>query len=579
MMIRRTSAAIVPTIVTVVLLVGVAIPNAANARTARVLTTPHTYVVNPGGTGATSLSNVLANLVQPGDTVMLADGVYPVQNLTLSQPNVTIRAQHMPAAGAPPTAWLDGSIPYLYWSQPHPGLWTHPYTKDFCNETLPHLPCAQGGLPYHSDQVFKGGDGVQQTLSSSDLGGSAPRFYVDSTNHMLDINFDPGIDTTVTDKETALVFASTATNSVLEGLGVRKYAGNDHNASDLAIHQDTAVYVGDATGAILRDDYFSFNSVRGVKTQGNVPSTQTPVAGAHVVVDGDTFDHNGELGLDSVDSDDILVEHSLFYRNNTKHYYEGAEAGGAKLLCTWGADITDNVFREQDGIGLWFDRSSYDATVSDNLFQGNSWNGVKYEVSAHAVITGNTAIGNGQAALLVYESSQVSFSHNLLRGNLVGIEVQEGLRTWLNNPSNRDSDPDRVHPADLTFDVKDIDIHANGFYYAPSPHTYVVCNPSAPLQNALDGCEYQIVAEDDLAQRDAAVLDIVATHDNFHRQNWPSDPLHAKVPTFIAMWQARPETASTSGCAAGASSSRQLRWVTLPDFQCTGQENGAATPF
>ena len=298
-----------------------------------------------------------------------------------------------------------------------------------------------------------------------------------------------------------------------------------------------------------------------------------------MLIDGCTFDHNGELGLDSVDSDDIVVQHSLFYRNNTKHYYEGAEAGGAKLLSTWGADITHNVFREQDGIGLWFDRSAYDATVSDNLFQDNSWNGVKYEVSAHAVITGNTAIGNGQAALLVYESSQVSLSHNLLRGNLVGIEVQEGDRTYANNPSNHDSDPDRVHPADLTFDVKDVDIHANGYYYAPSPHTFVVCNPFAILQNALDGCEYQLVVEDDLAQRDAATLDVNAVDDNFHRQNWPTDPLHATVPTFIAMWQAQPATAAPSGCVLGSASSRQLRWLTLPDFQCTGQEAGAATPF
>jgi parallel beta-helix repeat protein len=535
-------------------------------------------VVSPNGAGSASLPYVLANLVQAGDTVMLADGVYVVQNLAVSQPNVTIRAEHLPAAGAPPKVWLDGSIPYRYWSQPRSGVWQHSYSKDFCNTTLLHMSCSQLPVAYRSDQVFKGNMSVPQTLSSSDLGSTLPVFWVDTANRVLDVNFDPGTNTTVTDKETALVFNSSASNSVLEGVGVRKYAGNDSNASDLAIHQDAAVFANAATGLVFRDDFFSFNSVRGVKTQGNVPVAQTPVAGGNVVIDGSTFDHNGELGVDGVDSDDILVEHSLFYANNLKNYDPANEAGGVKLLSTWGSDITENVFRNNYAPGLWYDRSSYNSTVADNLFQDNLNAGVRYEVSAHATITANTVIGS-HAGLFVYESSQVSLSHNVLRGNLIGIDVEEGFRTWANNPPNRDSDPDRVHPADLTFDVTAIDIHANGFYYAPPPHTYAVCNPSTTRQLALDGCVYQIAVGDDQAQLDAAALDVNAVDDNFHRQNWPSDPLHAKVPVFIAMWQARPATAAPGGCVLGSASSRQLRWVTLPDFQCTGQEAGAATPF
>ncbi len=573
-MITKRAAAV--TIVLATALAGTARVS-ASTRTC----SPCTYTVTPDGVGAQSLPYVLANLVQAGDTVVLTDGVYQVQNLQVSAANVTIEAQHIPKIGATPTAWLDGSIPYRYWSGGN-GLWSHPYNKDFCNTTLPHLPCDQLGLPYHADQVFKGSTAIQESATPLVAESGVqfpPRYYIDRTNHELIINFDPGSDTTVTDKETALVFNTGATNSVLKGIGVRKYAGNDHNNSDLAPHQDTAVYLGDATGVQLVDDFFSFNSVRGVKVQGDVPPAQTPVAGGGVLVDRSTFDHNGELGLDTVDSDNIIVQHSVFYKNNTKHYYEGAEAGGAKLLCTWHADIVDNLFRENTGIGLWFDRSSYDALVADNIFQSNTWNGIKFEVSAHATITGNIGVDNGQAALLVYESSQVSLSHNVLRGNLVGIEIQEGNRTWANNPANHDSDPDRIHPPDLTFDVKAIDIHANGFYYAPSPHTYVVCNPSSTVQNSLDGCEYMITVEDDLAQRDASVLDVHTASDNFHTQGYPSDPLHAPVPVFVAMWQAQPEQATPFGCVAGSASSRQLRWVKLADFQCTGQEPSAATPF
>ncbi len=572
-MIRPFVAAVAATALTAIGPVGPA--TAAHTRTC----SPCTYVVNPNGTNARSLPYVLANLVHAGDTVELADGVYPVANMTLAAPNVTIRAQHLPAAGASPSAWLDGSIPYRWWNQPSPRIWTHAYSKDFCNTTLLHHACAGLGVAFHADQVFKGDVSIPQTLSASDLAGSLPVFYVDSVHHLLELNFDPGADTTVTDKETALVFDPSATYSKLEGIGVRRYAGNDHDASALAAHADTAVYIDEATGVQLVDDYFSFNGIRGVKVQGNVPPAQTPVAGSNVVINGSTFDHNGELGLDTVDSDAIVVAHSLFYKNNLKHYYEGFEAGGAKLLSTWYAHIADNVFEDTIGIGLWFDRSSYDALIARNLFKNNTWHGLQYEVSARATVTGNVAIANHRAGLLVWESSQVSLSHNYFRGNLVGIGVMEWNRTWANNPANHDSDPDRIHPPDLTFDVADIDIHSNGFYYAPSGPTYAVCDPSTTVQAMFDGCQYQIALEDLALQRDASVLGVTPQLDHFHRDGWPSDPLHAPVPVFIALWQARPETATPNGCVSGPSSSRQLRWVTLADFECAGQEHDATTPF
>ena len=188
-------------------------------------------------------------------------------------------------------------------------------------------------------------------------------------------------------------------------------------------------------------------------------------------------------------------------------------------------------------------------------------------------------MSNGRSGLLVYESSQVSLSHNYLRGNLVGIEIHEERRTVANTPSARDSDHDRHMPSDITFDVKAIDIHANGFYYAPPDPTYARCNPSSTVQFTLDGCEYQLAVEDDLAHRDASALDIHTADDNFHTDALPADPLHAPVPVFIAMWQARPAHPSGGGCVFGAANSLQLRWSSLPDFQCTGQEHGAATPY
>src|SRR3954454_12046851 len=119
---------------------------------------PCVYHVTPGGSGSQNLAYVLQHLVQSHDTVVLADGVYRVANLQVTAPDVTIVAQHVPPAGAAPTVWLDGSVPYRWWNHPSPHVWAHAYARDFCNTTTPQLPCTQVGAPYHSDQVFRHGE-------------------------------------------------------------------------------------------------------------------------------------------------------------------------------------------------------------------------------------------------------------------------------------------------------------------------------------------------------------------------------------------------------------------------------------
>ncbi|HEY1739342.1 MAG TPA: right-handed parallel beta-helix repeat-containing protein, partial [Acidimicrobiia bacterium] len=421
-----------------------AAPSSGQSRETNSAVTPNcgpcTYVVTPNGTGSQSLAYVLAHLAQSSDTVELTNGVYRVGELDVRAPGVSIRAQHIPAPGAAPSVWLDGSISYRYWSHPSAGIWSHPYSQDFCETSLRNLPCTQLSVSYHGDQMFRNGSPVPQTIHPYDLLNPAnPVFYVSPSSHVVLTNVDPGTTAEMTNQETALSFERSAVGASLLGVGVRRYAGNDHDAHALASHEDSAVYVNDASNVAFHYDTFSFNSVRALKTQGDVPASQTPVAGAGVVVDHTVFDHNGELGLDSVDSDNIVVSNSLFYRNNYQDF--AIEPGAAKLLSVYGAQILGNQFVENDGIGLWFDRSAYNALIAHNSFTANTWHGIMFEISARATITANTFNGNGHIGMFVYESDDVSFSHNLMIGNLEGIKVQEGHRTLANFPSGRDSDP------------------------------------------------------------------------------------------------------------------------------------------
>ncbi len=544
---------------------------------------PCTYVVTPTSTGTQSLQYVVAN-AQPSDVIELADGIYHVGGLDVTQPGVTIRALNLPAAGAPPRVWLDGSVPYQFWSHPTAGIWSHPYNKDFCESNLRGQPCNTLSVSYHGDQLFEGNTPIPQTIHASDLlNPTYPVFYVSTTNNAVLTNFDPGTAAAMTDQETAIEFERSAVGASLQGIGIRRYAGNDHDSHSLAAQQDTAVFVNDASSVTFTNDWFSFNSVRGLKTQGDVPPAQTPVAGAGVVVSGCVFDHNGELALDSVDSDGINVAHSLFYRNNYENFQ--IEQGAAKFLSVHGAVIQYDQFTANNGIGLWFDRSAYMATIAHNSFTANQWHGIMFEISARATITGNVFDGNGHVGMLIYEASEISFSHNLLIGNLDGIKVQEGHRTRANFPSGQDADPDRVMPADITFDVSGIDIHSNGFYYYPAHSNGEVCDPNANAvptasePDPFDGCQYMIAGEDSYTGQEPSTLGIQAVHDNFHTRNWPSDPSSAAIPVYTALWKAPAASVGAQGCVAGDAGAIDYRWVGLSDFQCTGQESGGSSPY
>jgi parallel beta-helix repeat protein len=580
-------AAVVSVVIGVVAAIVGGAAGITGAHAARPLTcAPCTYDVSPSGTGVHDLTYVLANLVQSGDTVVLADGVYRVGEMEVNAPNVTIRAAN-PWISAP-HVWLDGSIPYLHWNGPGavPGtstrLWWHAYDKDFCKTGLGKRPCASLGVAYRGDQMFQSGQPVAQTINVADLAdGSQHRFYVDTVAHRIYTNFDP-VGVEVTEHEIALAFTPSSSNSELVDIGVRRYAGNDHLPVAGAGRSNAAVYVDNATGVKLMGDMFSFNAVRGVKTQGDVPPAQTPVAGAHVLIDHSTFDHNGQLGLNSVESDDIMISNSVFYRNNTEGFDPSNEAGGAKLHSVHGAVIEGTNFTANIGQALWFDSSAYDALIAGNTFAANTYGGVDFEISARATITGNTFVGNARNGVLIFESSHSSISHNLFRGNYVGIEVAEDIRTLANFPIGRDMDPDRPEPPEITFNVSAIDVHSNGFYYAPIAPNGATCDrnpaalPTVAEPKPFDGCQYAIAVHDwEPVGRPAAALGIVPDYDNFHRRGAPADPLAGATPTFIALWKA-PASLHPAPCPSGT---LWYRYVSLSAYQCAHVESHAATPW
>ncbi len=105
------------------------------------------------------------------------------------------------------------------------------------------------------------------------------------------------------------------------------------------------------------------------------------------------------------------------------------------------------------GPGIWFDGDNRGSVISDNVVEQNTHAGIMYEISLSALITGNTAVGNGTvhkgvygAGILVLSSSDVEIANNTVTGNSEGILAHQ---------------EDRGSGAFGVYEVKNLWVHDN----------------------------------------------------------------------------------------------------------------------
>jgi parallel beta-helix repeat protein len=154
-----------------------------------------------------------------------------------------------------------------------------------------------------------------------------------------------------------------------------------------------------------------------------------------VTVRGGSYHHNARLGIGVNAGAGALIDGvDLSYNNPDRLYDPLWEAGGIKVaaggsnVTVRGCHVHHNV-----GPGIWFDIDNRGSVISNNLATDNAYVGIFYEISYAAVISGNTATGNGTATtgpygagILISESQDVEVHHNVVRGNADGIV---GLQT------------------------------------------------------------------------------------------------------------------------------------------------------
>ncbi len=294
-----------------------------------------------------------------------------------------------------------------------------------------------GGQPEHPDSDIAGTmePGWERELNTTDLFLDGQRLRHVATvdevgpgTYFFDYDTDEiwvGEDPTGRLVELSVIaaaFSGEGTSDVrIVGVEVRQYASpGQHGAIEAAGTRDW----------VLHDVRAVDNHAAGIRLGDGTRLTDCVVAG------------NGQIGVvgnqEGEDGAPMVVAGCEIVGNAVLGYDWTWEAGGTKFVGTRGLVFADNVVRDNDGPGVWFDYDNAGAVVIGNEVTGNTINGVFYELSRDGVIAGNTITGNGTdggplaAGVMVSNSPRVAVRDNVLRDNgneIVAVQSHHGSDT------------------------------------------------------------------------------------------------------------------------------------------------------
>jgi hypothetical protein len=178
-------------------------------------------------------------------------------------------------------------------------------------------------------------------------------------------------------------------------------------------------FVSDATGVTVEyltiEDFVApesegvvnQNSATGWTIENNTiednPDGAGAMLGTNDVLTNNCLTENGQYGFQSYaagagPSNVTVTDNEISY-NDTANY-EASDpgcgcTGGAKFWLTTGATVTGNYVHDNESVGLWADTDNSGFDISDNYISNNYGEGIIYEISYNALISGNTFVKNG----------------------------------------------------------------------------------------------------------------------------------------------------------------------------------------
>lgn len=141
--------------------------------------------------------------------------------------------------------------------------------------------------------------------------------------------------------------------------------------------------------------------------------------------------NNGQLGMGG-SGKNFLIEECVFQDNNIKGFSSGWEAGGFKIVRSWGAKIERCKVIGNHGPGIWFDIDNYGGEVRQCYCADNDNSGIFIEISGDFLITDNLCVNNGGvgkgdwagAGICLGESRDCYVAFNTCVDNQYGISIR-----------------------------------------------------------------------------------------------------------------------------------------------------------
>ena len=395
------------------------------------------------------------------------------------------------------TVWFDGSTRVDGWVTDG-GVWrkdgwttefdaSPTYTRGAADNTQEFWGFVNASYPMaaHPDQVWIDGVSLRQVGSRSEV--TAGTFFHDLGADRLYIGSNPA-GKEVRAAELVRAFRLVSDNSVLRGIGIRRYAPSVPDMGAVTVERP---------GIVVEHVAIWDSSTTGI----SAITSDITLRNLHVA-------RSGMLGIHANNADNLLVEGVLSEDNNTERFNTSPVSGGAKVTRARHVTVRDSVFRDNYGPGLWMDESVYNMKITGNEMRDNRGHGASIEISSLAVFADNFVTGNGGHGIKVNNTSNVRVWNNTFVGNGRSINlVQDGRR---HSATAVGRDPRYPNDPTMTWLLGPVEVYNN-----------VIANPQSG--NCL------LCVEDYSGERTAEQIGVKANSNIYNRPT-------TSAPKWIVVW-------------------------------------------
>ena len=363
-----------------------------------------------------------ANQVEPGDTVVIHEGVYR-ESVTIEKSGTTEQPIRFEAATGERVV-ITGADEIKEWRKEserevYSASWPHRFLQ--WSKSGTHPDDNHHRMIGRCEQVFVRGFPLLQVFDRAALARGT--FFADNDAQRLYVRSRDGADFS---NEPPLVEASTrqtlwhSKGQHVQLRGVRfRYAAN-------MAQQGAAQFAGDH--GFVEDCVFE-----------SMNSCGASFLAKDLIVRRCVFQENGQLGFAAARAHNLLFSECVVRNNNVKGFDRGWEAGGDRLVLCRGAILEKSQFLANRGNGIWYDIGNEACEVRNCLIADNEDCGIFYEISYGLNAHDNVILGNGFAAtpgswgagagISLSSSPSCRIERNLLIGNREGFDFREQGRT------------------------------------------------------------------------------------------------------------------------------------------------------